>query len=42
MSYDISALLADWDYQPGQVVARRFKGKDGTEKVQLRVPSATS
>ncbi len=37
MSYDISALLTDWDYQPGQVVARRFKGKDGTEKVQLRV-----
>ena len=37
MSYDISELLADWDYQPGQVVARRFKGKDGAEKVQLRV-----
>jgi tetratricopeptide (TPR) repeat protein len=37
MSYDISELLAGWDYQPGQVVARRFKGKDGGEKVQLRV-----
>lgn len=37
MSFDISGLLGDWDYQPGQVVARRFKGKDGTEKVQLRV-----
>ncbi len=37
MSFDISELLANWDYQPGQVVARRFKGKDGTEKVQLRV-----
>jgi hypothetical protein len=37
MSFDISSLLSDWDYQPGQVVARRFKGKDGTEKVQLRV-----
>lgn len=37
MSFDISDLLAGWDYQPGQVVARRFVGKDGLEKVQLRV-----
>lgn len=37
MSFDISELLAGWDYQPGQVVARRFAGKDGQEKVQLRV-----
>lgn len=37
MKFDISDLLQDWDYQPGQVVARRFTGKDGTEKVQLRV-----
>lgn len=37
MSFDISDLLAGWDYQPAQVVARRFIGKDGEEKVQLRV-----
>jgi len=24
--------LQDWDYKPGQVVARRFQGKDG-EKI---------
>jgi hypothetical protein len=34
---DISSLLDDWDYKPGQVVARRIKAKDGTEKIQLRV-----
>lgn len=37
MDFDISRLLADWDYEPGQVVVRRFTAKDGTEKIQLRV-----
>lgn len=37
MNFDISNLLEHWDYQPGQIVVRRFKGKDGTEKIQLRV-----
>lgn len=37
MSFDISNLLEHWDYQPGQVVVRKFKGKDGVEKLQLRV-----
>lgn len=37
MSFDISALLDQWDYQPGQVVVRKFHGKDGVEKIQLRV-----
>jgi len=37
MNFDISELLTGWDYQPGQVVARRFAGQDGKEKVQLRV-----
>jgi hypothetical protein len=37
MSFDISALLDQWDYQPGQVVVRRFQGKDGVDKIQLRV-----
>ncbi len=33
----MSHLLEEWDYQPGQVVARRFIGEDGREKIQLRV-----
>lgn len=37
MNFDISHLLEQWDYQPGQVVVRRFMGKDGNEKIQLRV-----
>jgi len=37
MDFDISHLLEQWDYQPGQVVVRRFKGKDAKEKIQLRV-----
>src|SRR5713101_5064611 len=37
MYFDISHLLDQWDYQPGQVVVRRFKAKDGKEKLQLRV-----
>jgi hypothetical protein len=37
MNFDISHLLEQWDYQPGQVVVRRFIGKDGQEKIQLRI-----
>lgn len=37
MNFDISQLLENWDYQPGQIVVRRFTGRDGQEKIQLRV-----
>ena len=37
MDFDISQLLENWEYQPGQVVVRRFKGQDGKDKIQLRV-----
>ncbi|MFM1768784.1 MAG: hypothetical protein RJA22_1313 [Verrucomicrobiota bacterium] len=37
MNFDISHLLTQWDYQPGQVVVRKFVGKDGQEKIQLRI-----
>ncbi|HZL42010.1 MAG TPA: UvrB/UvrC motif-containing protein [Verrucomicrobiae bacterium] len=37
MDFDITGLLEHWDYKPGQVVVRKFKGKDGQEKIQLRV-----
>ena len=34
---DISEVIRDWEYQPGQTSARKIKGKDGKEKIQLRV-----
>ena len=37
MNFDISHLLDQWDYQPGEVAVRKFKTKDGAEKIQLRV-----
>jgi hypothetical protein len=37
MDFDISHLLEQWEYQSHQVVARRFKGKDGRERIQLRL-----
>lgn len=37
MNFDISNLLGDWEYTPGQIGVRQFKGKDGSEKIQLRV-----
>jgi len=37
MNFDISHILDQWDYQPGQVIVRKFTGRDGVEKIQLRV-----
>lgn len=37
MSFDISHLLSKWDYKPGEISVRRIKGRDGMEKIQLRV-----
>jgi len=37
VSFDISDILESWDYKPGEVMVRRFKGKGGVEKIQLRV-----
>jgi tetratricopeptide (TPR) repeat protein len=37
MNFDISHLLESWEYKAGQVSVRRFHGKDGQEKIQLRV-----
>jgi hypothetical protein len=37
VSFDISHILESWDYRPGEVMVRRFKGKNGVEKIQLRV-----
>ena len=37
MNFDISHLLEQWDYQPGLASVRKFTGKDGVEKIQLRL-----
>lgn len=37
MSFDITHLLEHWEFQPGKLCVRRFTGKDGTEKLQLRI-----
>ncbi len=37
MSLDISHILKEWPYRPGQVTARRIRGRDGREKIQLRL-----
>src|ERR1051325_10542615 len=37
MNFDISNLLENWDYQPGQIIVRKFNGRDGQPKIQLRV-----
>lgn len=37
MSLDISEILKNWPYEPGQVTARRIRGDDGLDKIQLRL-----
>jgi hypothetical protein len=37
MDFDISEILHQWDYEPGGIAVRKFIGKDGQEKIQLRV-----
>jgi protein-arginine kinase activator protein McsA len=37
MNFDISHLLEQWDFQPGTASVRKFTGKDGVEKIQLRL-----
>jgi hypothetical protein len=37
MSADISEILKSWPFKPGQVSARRIRGADGKEKLQLRL-----
>lgn len=37
MTVDISDILKDWPYEPGQLTARRIRGLDGREKIQLRL-----
>ena len=37
MRVDITDILNDWPYEPGQITARRIRGDDGSDKVQLRL-----
>lgn len=37
MSSDISSALDKWPFEPGKILVRKFKGRDGFEKIQLRV-----
>ena len=37
MSKDITIIIEGWDYKPGQISARKIKGDDGKEKIQIRV-----
>jgi hypothetical protein len=34
---DISHILRDWPFEPGQVTVRRVKGDDGRDKIQMRL-----
>jgi hypothetical protein len=35
--HHIDHILRDWEYKPGMVMARRVKGADGRELIQMRV-----
>jgi hypothetical protein len=37
MKKDISALLREWQYQPGQITARFVPGADGDQRIQVRL-----
>ncbi len=37
MSLDISDILKDWPYDSGQISARKIRGRDGNDKIQLRL-----
>lgn len=37
MGLDIGGILRDWAYEHGHVMARRIRGDDGCDKIQLRL-----
>ena len=37
MSKDINDIIEGWDYVPGEVTVRKIIGKDGKEKIQMRL-----
>src|SRR5205809_890337 len=37
MSLDLNDLLKDWPHEPGRLNVRKIRGRDGKEKLQLRI-----
>lgn len=37
MSRDLSSLLQEWPYEPGQINVRMIQGEDGEPKIQMRL-----
>ena len=37
VNLDISNILKDWPYDSGQISARKIRGRDGADKIQLRL-----
>jgi len=37
MNWDISDILKNWEYDPYKITVRKIVGKDGKEKIQLRL-----
>ena len=37
MNHDIGNLLNEWQFDPEEFTARRIRGKDGVEKIQIRI-----
>jgi len=37
MSEDISPAMEGWEYRPDKVTARKIKGRDGKDKIQMRI-----
>ena len=37
VNFDITDILNEWEFEPGKLMVRRFPGKDGVEKIQLRL-----
>jgi len=37
MDLDITDILRDWPYEPGQMSVRKIRGLDGREKIQVRL-----
>jgi hypothetical protein len=37
MTLDISDILDDWPYEPGELSVRRIRGDDGQERIQVRL-----
>ena len=37
MNNDISSVLGDWEYAPGELRVRKIEGRDGRAKIQVRM-----